>query len=220
MGKIWGGIWRYFSTDPRIWDVYWGRTLHWTLSAGLTCRDSSAILNGIVSSNEWWSKSFIYRNWKGNTFNIVKSPRCLFMTLNTLRCQVICRHSHVKRNRSINRSINQSMQICHWPSSGVAQVWWWHLELWWLNVAAYTRPKSLGVIIVRRRTVNNKETNGFADLASSRKLYFNDHNILCLVRNMIRLPRWYHIAIFEPAWWLLMAWRLFGGRTSATIMMT
>ena len=28
------------------------------------------------------------------------------------------------------------------------------------------------------------------------------------------------LVAFEPAWWLLMAWRLFGTRTSATILFT
>ena len=56
--------------------------------------------------------------------------------------------------------------------------------------------------------VNNKETDG--RLTSCEHCLFNGYNMIPVTRN---------ITIIKSAWWLLMAWRLFDARASATIAM-
>ena len=46
---------------------------------------------------------------------------------------------------------------------------------------------------------------------------YNDCNAICLL-NVIGVQQWYPMVTFEPVWWLLMSWHLFGTRTFATII--
>ena len=51
-------------------------------------------------------------------------------------------------------------------------------------------------------------------------LFADGGNAINILKNMIHVPLSVSLITEEPAWWLLMAWRLFGARTSASIMVT